>query len=312
MGTRYTVRVVSGDASERQSEISQRVEEALHGIDAKMSTYKPSSELSRFNLQQATEPFPLSEDTLEVLAASREISRLSGGAFDVTVGPLVNALGFGPGGQAPRVPADEDLERLLALVGWQKLEVDAAAGTVRKTLPELYVDLSAVAKGYAVDRAAAVLDEMGLTDYMVEVGGEVRTRGLNLKRQPWRIGIERPVAESRELQQVVPLSGLSMATSGDYRNFYVLDGRRYSHTIDARTGRPVTHGAASVSVVTEECLWADGWATALMVLGPEEGFVLAEEQGLAALFLIYHEEGSFEERPTEAFRELMGAAKDAA
>jgi thiamine biosynthesis lipoprotein len=199
----------------------------------------------------------------------------------------------------------------LGLVGWQKLVLDPAAGTASKTVPELYVDLSAVAKGYAVDRTAAVLDQMGLEDYMVEVGGEVRTRGLNLKRQPWRIGIERPVAESRELQRVVPLSGLAMATSGDYRNFYVLDGERYSHTIDARTGRPVTHGAASVSVVTEECLWADGWATALLVMGPEEGFALAQEQGLAALFLVYDGENDFQEKATDAFRELIGSAEGA-
>jgi thiamine biosynthesis lipoprotein len=196
---------------------------------------------------------------------------------------------------------------LLEQLGYTKLELDPAALTVRKTEPHLRCDLSAIAKGYAVDLAAVALDKEGLTDYMVEVGGEVRTRGVNDSGQSWRIGIERPLAGDRVLQRVIGLSGFSMASSGDYRNYYEVDGKRVSHTIDPRTGRPITHRLAAVSIVDELCVRADGLATTLMVLGPEEGYQLAVKHNVAALFLVHDEEAEsgFKELTTPSFDRLV-------
>jgi thiamine biosynthesis lipoprotein len=269
-----------------------------------MSTYQPSSELSQFNSSRATEPFPVSAETLQVFAEAQRISAATGGAFDITVGPLVNLWGFGPNAKPLMIPADEEVERLRPRIGWSRIEVDTALSTIRKSEPEMYCDLSAIAKGYAVDRVAEGLAALGLADTMVEVGGEVRTRGRNAAGEPWRIAIERPDTAQRAFQEVVPLSDLAMATSGDYRNFYEQDGVRFSHTIDPRTGRPIQHRLASVSVIDPVCMRADGYATALMVLGEEEGFKLAEEQGLAALFLVRKGDG-FEERATAAFKTLF-------
>lgn len=313
MGTRYTVKLVVSDVPvEGHLGLADLIENELEAVNSSMSTYLTDSELSRFNRRRDDEPFAFSPPVIEVLERAQEISQRSGGAFDVTVGPLVNAYGFGPGGQPPSLPAADELAELRRHVGWRLLEIDAEAGTARKLDPELYVDLSAVAKGYAVDRVARLLEEEGYEDFMVEVGGEVRTSGLNFERQPWRIGIERPVAETIELQRVVELSGHALATSGDYRNFYVVDGRRLAHTIDPRSGRPVEHRTAAVTVVADDCLSADGWATALMVLGAGEGLELAEREGLAALFLLHAEGERVEEVSTTAFGELAGDSQPAA
>lgn len=306
MGTRYTVKVVGERFDDERLELlRQRVEERLEDVNSKMSTYQPDSELSLFNRWQEVTPFALSGETVKVFAEALELSRWSDGAFDVTVGPLVNALGFGPGGEPKTLPTAEERSELLRHVGWQKLDLDVEAETLSKSDPEVYCDLSAVAKGFGVDRVAEGLEELDVDSYMVEVGGEVRTAGFNRHGHPWQIGVERPVSEVRQLQKVVPMSGLAMATSGDYRNFYIRDGQRWSHTIDPRTGLPVEHGAASVSVVTDTCLEADGLATALMVLGPDEGLRRAEESGLAVLFLLFDGHGGFDERATPAFEALL-------
>lgn len=303
MGTFFEVKISPVDRSSAAlRNIRDRIVDALDDVNAKMSTYVESSELSRFNSGDSTDPVTMSPETIEVFTIARRVSDETGGALDITVGPLVNAWGFGP--DAPRDAPDEaEIRRLLGRVGYAKIEIDPAGGTVRKTQPDVYCDLSAVAKGYAADKVAHVLDDMGLVDYMVEVGGEVRTRGLNADGVAWRIGIERPVSGNRVLQRLVPLSGESLATSGDYRNFRQADGVRVSHTIDPRTGRPLTHALASVSVIHEECAFADAYATALMVLGPEEGPALAQRLGLAALFIVRNSDGAFEERPTRAFAE---------
>jgi thiamine biosynthesis lipoprotein len=309
MGTTYTVKVVTqgppgSSPTPAEEEVQRTIEERLAEVDEKMSTYRPSSELSRFNSSRATEPFPVSAETLEVFAEAQRVSAATGGAFDITVGPLVNLWGFGPAAKPATIPPDEEIERLKPQIGWGKIEVDTARSTIRKWEPEMYCDLSAIAKGYAVDRVAEGLSALGFADYMVEVGGEVRTRGRNAAREPWRIAIERPDTTRRAFQEIVPLSDLAMATSGDYRNFYEQDGVRFSHTIDPRTGRPIQHRLASVSVVDPLCMRADGYATALMVLGENEGFELAKDQGLAALFLVRTGD-QFDEKATPAFKTLF-------
>lgn len=308
MGSTYTVKIAGGQITPAAEAAAQRaVEAAFAGVVERMSTYDEGSELSRFNRHAAPAPFPLSADTLAVLALAQEVSAATGGAFDVTVAPAVDAWGFGPAKAARVVPGDE-LAALAPRVGWRMLAVDPRAGTATKAREDLAVDLSGIAKGYAVDLAAAALDAQGYADYMVEAGGEVRTRGRNAAGQPWQIAIERPDATPQRAHRIVPLSGLALATSGDYRIFFERDGKRYSHEIDPATGRPVAHGLASVSVAARDCGFADAMATALFVLGPDRGVALAQRQGIAAHFIVRDGRGGFRDVATPAFAALGAVA----
>jgi len=232
------------------------------------------------------------------------VSEATGGAFDVTVGPLVNLWQFGPEQDDSLRPSDQELERVRDAIGYWLLEVRLDPPAVRKRHPECYIDLSAIAKGFGVDEIARLCQEHGLDAYLVEIGGEIRARGEKEPGLSWVVGIEAPQADRRALQRRIPLSNLSLATSGDYRNFRNVDGRRISHTIDPRTGRAVDHALASVTVLTDTCMEADALATALMVLGPEEAYDWTVEHKLAALLIIRGEEGRFVERPSPRFAEL--------
>ncbi len=303
MGTYYSVKVAAvGLPDERLDAVRAMIEGELEDVNAKMSTWIEDSELSRFNRHAATTPFEVSAATFEVVQAALELARLSGGAYDVTVGPLVDAWGFGAGTDRLEL-SDEEIQGLVASVGYDHLELDAEARTLRKRRPDLSCDLSSIAKGYAVDRVAEALLAAGFADLWVEVGGEVRAAGRNAEGRVWRLGIERPALEPGALQRIVPLDGGAVATSGDYRNYRERDGARISHIIDPRSGLPVRHPLASVSVVHRKCMTADAFATALMVLGPDEGWQLAMREGLAVLFLVRDGEG-FSERMTPAFEDL--------
>jgi thiamine biosynthesis lipoprotein len=302
MGTVYTVKAVDPPISEDQ--LAHGVQSVLDALDAKMSTYLPDSELSQFNAWLSREPFPLSRETLEVMALALDVSRDTGGAYDITVGPLVNAWGFGPGGPQ-ETPPEETLSALRARTGYALLTVDVENGTAQKGVANLYVDLSSVAKGYAVDRVALWLENQGIGNYMVEVGGEVRTGGHNPGGIDWQIGVRKPVQDSYEVHRIVGLSGRSMATSGDYQNFYERDGKRYSHIIDPRTRRPIVSSITSVTVIAETCAEADAYATGLTVLGPDEGIAVANEQGLAVLYVL-REGGAYTERASLAFIREFG------
>ena len=240
---------------------------------------------------------------MAVFALARDVSAASEGAFDITVAPVVDAWGFGPR-KVHRVPTDAEVGELEARVGWRMLALDARAGAVTKARADVRADLSGIAKGFAVDEAARALDALGIADYMIEAGGEVRTRGHNAEGRPWQIAIELPDAMPQRPHVVVPLAGLSMATSGDYRIFFERDGRRYCHEIDPGTGRPIANGLASVSVVAPECGYADAMATALIVLGPEKGYALAAAQHLAAHFIVRGADGRLADLATPAFAAL--------
>lgn len=294
MGTVFSVKIVApSDPDLTEEEVAEAVRGAVDGVDASMSTWRPDSELSRFN-DYGTEAFEASPALLDVFSEARRVAELTGGAFDITVGPLVEAWGFGP---EPTIepPDDDEIERLLADNGFRRIGVDTDGGTLRKDRAGLRCDLSAIAKGFAVDRVADELAQLGFADFMVEIGGEVRTAGRNAAGLTWRIGVERPEAGARGIWSAVELRDAGMATSGDYRNYYEINGVRVSHLIDPRTGRPVIHRLASVSVVHPSCMTADALATALMVIGPEDGRTLAEREGLAVLFLIRNAEGGFDE-----------------
>ena len=311
MGTSFDVQIIAQMDPNAEELLWQNVNEAMQGVDLSMSTYKPESELSLLNEHVEIEtPFEISPVFLTVLEAAQSVHSSSGGAFDPTVGPLVNRWGFGPGDKPQEAPSEEELESLRERVGLDKLQVlpaaDTEMGLVTKGSPDLQIDLSAIAKGYAVDRVAAVIHSLGYTNWKVEIGGEIRTSGTNPQGLPWTIGIETPVVGQQDLWMTLPLNEMSLATSGDYRNIHQIDGMTISHTIDPRTGRPIDHGLASVSVLHSDCLYADAWATALMVLGLEEGLQIAEERGLQALFIQRGDDASsLEETSTSAWKKYI-------
>jgi len=300
MGTVYKVKVSGPPDGLTAERLQQEVDGRLKYINDRMSTYLPESEISRFNRSKSDEWFEVTPETAAVLGEALEISEKTGGAFDVTVGPLVNLWSFGPEGRNERVPTDEVIEEVRASVGFRNVEVRPSPPALRKKQPNVYVDLSAIAKGFAVDEVARVLDAFGVTRYMVEIGGEVRTRGRKQDGTPWRIGIEKPISTSRVLQHVVELEDCALATSGDYRNFFEIDGQRYSHTIDPLTGRPVEHSLASVSVISDNCTFADAMATALAVMGPDKAFRYATDNDIDVLLIIRDPDG-FSEKATKGF-----------
>lgn len=281
MGTTYTVKVVGTalDADVLKTSIDNR----LIALNDVFSTYIPGSELSRLNQDQSTADIPVSSELMSVLRMSQEIFDLSSGAFDVTVGPLVNLWGFGADGPAAGVPPAAVIEQMVSAVGYDKVELGDAA---LSRPAGLQIDLSAIAKGYAVDQLARLLEDAGALRYMVEIGGEVRARGLNSRATAWIIGIETPDRDVRRLHRTLPVRDLGMATSGDYRNYFEFEGAYYAHTIDPRTGWPVTHRLASVTVLHRSAAMADGLATAFTVLGPDIGMKLAEAQKLRILAII--------------------------
>ncbi|MGA0839981.1 MAG: FAD:protein FMN transferase, partial [Pseudomonadales bacterium] len=280
------------------------IEEELRAVNAEMSTYLPESTLSRFNAASLETWFAVEPALVEVVTASLELSRESNGAFDITVGPLVNLWGFGP--VAPHgLPSPEEIAAARERVGYAALLVQSAPPALRKKR-DIYVDLSAIAKGYGVDRVVDRLGRAGCGSLLVDIGGEVRTRGTNPTGDAWRIGVEVPdPATTGSVQRVVKVQDAALATSGDYRNFFEEGGKRYSHTIDPTTGAPVTHALASVTVVHAEAMWADGYATLIDVLGPEAGLAFAEAKDLAVLLIVRTDSG-FEERYTPAFAALIG------
>ncbi|TVS20562.1 MAG: FAD:protein FMN transferase [Planctomycetaceae bacterium] len=304
MGTIYSVKLAKLPAGIEVDTLHRKVEQRLQQINALMSTYQEDSELSRFNRYQHDDWFEVSSETAGVVNVALEISQLTDGAFDVTVGPLVNLWNFGPDPKLGQMPTAEQVEQQRARVGYQQLDVRLSPPALRKKNPEIYVDLSAIAKGYGVDAIAELLADRGITDFMIEIGGDVRTGGTRHDGQRWRIGIEKPIDHVRSVQQIVGLSGQSLATSGDYRNVFEHEGRRYSHAIDPSTGYPVHHELASVSVIHDHCMMADAWATALLVAGPDAALQLAQDHSLDVLLILRTEQG-FEERMTDGFSRFL-------
>lgn len=300
-GTGYHVTLYADLSEESYAEIDKGIQAELERVDALMSTYRDDSELSRLNRYPVGVPFFLSSPTAEVIGESLRIARLSNDAFDVTVGPAVNLWGFGPEGRPERVPDAEALADALARVDAHALQLDGA--TLIKTKP-VYVDLSGIAKGYATDQVADYLASWGVEDYLVEIGGEIRTHGEKPDGTPWRIAVEKPISSERSVQQIIDLGNAGVATSGDYRNYFESDGIRYSHTIDPRTGKPITNRVASVTVITERCMTADALATAFTVMGAEAGLALAERENIPVYFIVRSGDG-FDTRVSPAFERYL-------
>ncbi len=301
MGTRYNVSVVGG-TEENAARLQKLVDERLAEVNRQMSTYDPDSELSRFNASGPDGWFAVSAETASVVESALELAEASHGAYDPTVGPLVNVWGFGPDKDRTEPPTDDEIAAAKQRVGYQAVQTRAQPPALRKTKPGVYVDLSSIAKGHGVDAVGEVLQSEGIDAYMVEIGGEVRAQGVKPGGKPWRIGVQQASADpQRPLQEVIELRDKSLATSGDYYNYFEVGGVRYSHTIDPQTGRPVTHNLVTTTVLADTCRKADGLATTLLVLGPQSGYDWAVEHGVAALLVSRGADGQLVDRSTPAW-----------
>ena len=299
MGTTFSVRIAHFSLNlEQKRQILGEIQGVLDEINRQMSVWDENSEISRFNKAPNGEFIEISLDFQAVVRRALEIAAATGGAFDPTVGPLVNLWGFGPqNGPQRDKPTAEQLAAVRASIGWQNIEI-IADGRLGKRIPGLQLDLGAIAKGYAVDRVANLLLERGFSDFLVEIGGETRAFGQNPEYQAWKIGILRPDGTQNIQKTVFLTNGRAIATSGDYRNFYRAEsGEIETHIMDPRTGEPVRHKTASVSVLADDCMTADALATALFVLGPDEGLPLlaAKFPGVGALFILRGDDGSLRE-----------------
>ena len=299
MGSTWRV-VAPRLGAETRPALCARIEALLEDVNARMSTYRPDSELSRFNASTSTAWQPVSAPLMTVLVAARRVSEASDGAFDATVGPLVDLWGFGPQARIDTPPPAEAVAAARARVGYRQVELDAQGSRIRKLRADVRVDLSALAEGWAVDQVVKLLEAEGLVDYLVDVGGEMRVRGRNAAGQPWRLGVALPRADSDATLRALAPGDAAVATSGDYRNYFEHDGRHYSHEIDPASGAPITNDVASVTVIARECVYADAYATAFMVLGPERGLAIAREVGVEALFVLRGAQG-FELRASPGF-----------
>lgn len=307
MGTRYTVEVAQPMSAELRARLQQGIDVALEDIEQGMSTWRADSEISRFNASPTTEWFPVSEGTCRAVAAANDVSRMSGGAFDVTVGPLVNLWGFGPEPVLSEPPPQAAIDAALDRVGYRRLHADCTRPALRKDAPDVYVDLSGYAKGLGVDRVARELESGGIRRYLVEIGGELRLSGLDADGEPWAVAIEASdkgaSGKGAPIRRIVNLTDMAVATSGDYRNFFEYEGKRYAHVIDPRTGRPTAHDLAAVTVIGDTAALADAWATALLVLGPDAGFETALRERIPASFQVRTKNG-ISERLTPEFGAL--------
>ena len=304
MGTTWSVAMLPEPGGTKTEALQLQLQKRLDKINSLMSTYDPMSEISRFNNQLSTDWFAISDETAQVIELSLAISRMTGGAFDVSVGPLVELWGFGAAERGEGIPTEDRINKILARVGYENILLQRQPAAISKQVPELHIDLSAVAKGYAVDALATLLEQQGIKNYLVEIGGELKISGHRSDGGPWQIAIEKPLEDKREVATIFPLTETALATSGNYRNFYIENGQRYAHTLDPVSGKPIRHKLASVTVLDQSCARADALATALMVLGEEKGRQLCETHQIAAYFLI-HDQASTVVYASPAFQKFV-------
>lgn len=287
MGTTWSVALRSTNTADA-AWIKVGLQERLDGINALMSTYDPDSEVSRFNVQTSTDWFEVSAETFQVLELAQQISKLTAGAFDISVGPLVDLWGFGAQPPDSLPPTPEQIAAIVTTVGYENLQLRHAPPAIRKKIPQLRIDVAAIAKGYAADVLAHYLDQQQIEHYLIEIGGELKMKGVRSDGHPWRIAIEQPLDHSRKVETIFPLTDIALATSGNYRNYYEENGQRYVHTIDPVSGKPIQHQLASATVLDPLAARADALATALMVMGEQRGRQFCEEHQIAAYFIIHN------------------------
>jgi thiamine biosynthesis lipoprotein len=285
-GTTYSVTVMNPPGDLDRARLKAAMDELIAKVDKQMSTWRDDSQITRFNAASSGEWVPVSPELAHLTARALALGRETGGAFDVTLGPILKVWGFGAGANEPdHLPNADELAAAREKTGIGLVEVRDQPPALRKRSPDVTLDLAGLAQGYTVDLLSDRLDALGAKRYLVELGGELYAKGNKHGRSPWRIGVEKPKAGTREIERVVGLADAGMTTSGDYRDYFELDGRRFSHTIDPRTGRPVAHDLRAVTVIAKDALMADAMATALLVMGPQAGLDYANTHDIAALFV---------------------------
>ncbi|AWX16103.1 thiamine biosynthesis protein ApbE [Mergibacter septicus] len=312
MGTTYHIKYIDNGSNVSMEKAHEEIDLLLKEVNNQMSTYQKDSELSLFNqYEEIDKPFPISADFAKVVKEAIRLNKITEGALDITVGPLVNLWGFGPEKQPDREPTQAQIDERKAWTGIDKLSLIEEEGKAKlvKHIPQLYVDLSSIAKGFGVDKVGEYLESIGINNYLVEIGGEIRARGVNEKGLPWQIAIEKPEFDgSRVIEQIIGLKDATIATSGDYRNYFEENGKRFSHEIDPTTGYPILHRLASISVIAPSCMTADGYATGLYVLGADKALEIAEQQNLAIYLIIMTDKG-FEVKMSSAFKKILETSK---
>ncbi|MFJ4143713.1 FAD:protein FMN transferase [Pseudomonas sp. NPDC089734] len=283
MGSGYSISYVRRAGEPDRRTVRSDVEAILDEVDQQMSGWRSDSDIERFNALPANRCQVMPSAVLELIRLGEHLSRETGGAFDLTVQPLMNLWGFGPQSRGEQVPTDRQRALTLERTGYRHLRIDGAQ-LCKDAAVE--VDLSSVAAGYTVDRIGARLEALGIQDYLVQVTGELRARGHKPDGSPWRVALEEPRDDRQAVEKVLALDGCGVSTSGDYRHYFEREGRRYSHTLNALTGAPVEHDLASVTVVHPSTLMADGLSTLLLILGPELGWNYAQQHQIAAFFVI--------------------------
>ncbi|MCI1897790.1 MAG: FAD:protein FMN transferase ApbE [Enterobacter sp.] len=305
MGTSWRVSVINID-KKREDELRGKIQSQLDADDQLLSTYKNDSALMRFNLSNSTSLWPVSEAMADIVIESLHVGYKTNGAMDITVGPLVNLWGFGPNKQPVTTPDIAQIDDARARTGLQHLTVIHQYGQqyLQKDIPDLFVDLSTVGEGYAADHLAALMAQEGISRYLVSVGGALVSRGMNASDKPWRVAIQKPTDQQNAVQAIVDINGHGISTSGSYRNYYELDGKRISHVIDPQTGRPIEHNLVSVTVIAPTALEADAWDTGLMVLGPEKAKEVVRQEGLA-VYMITKEGENFKTWSSPQFQSFL-------
>ncbi|WP_172604502.1 FAD:protein FMN transferase [Pseudomonas fluorescens] len=306
MGSTYSIKYVRRADLADADQVRKQVEGILGEIDQQMSTYRHDSDIEGFNAMPAHSCRKMPAAVLELVRVGEQLSEQSEGSYDLTVEPLMNLWGFGPQGREEKVPASDALSKVMQRVGHQHLRID---GQQLCKDAAVKVDFNSIAAGYAVDAIAARLDALGIHDYLAEVTGELKAKGRKPDGSPWRIALEAPRDDQQIAERIITVDGYGVSTSGDYRNYFLQDGRRYSHTLDARSGAPVLHDLASVTVIHPSALMADGLSTLLLILGPERARDYAQKHEIAAFFVLRADTG-FVSRTSQAFEQLAGEKTD--
>ncbi|EKT4569168.1 FAD:protein FMN transferase [Pseudomonas sp. GD03817] len=301
MGSSYSIQYVREPGGPEPAQVQRAVETILHDIDHHYSTYRGDSIVSQFNRLPAGQCLALPPDMLALVSLGQHLAEQSDGAFDLTVEPLLDLWGFGPQARHQQVPEPQALAQVRQRVGYQHLRVKGRA--LCKDAP-VQLDFNSIVAGHAVDLIAARLQAMGVSSFVAEATGELKAVGRKPDGSPWRIALELPREDRQIARQVIPVNSLSVSTSGDYRHYFEQNGRRYSHTFDARLGRPVEHDLAAVTVLDASALLADGYSTLLLILGPQQGWDFAVAHDLAAV-LVTRAEGGFVSRATPAFERAV-------
>lgn len=310
MGTFWRVSIIGIDET-RAGRLQNKIQAQLDADDMQLSTWKSDSALMRFNRFHSTSPWPVSAAMADIVSESLRIGASTEGAMDITIGPLVNLWGFGPDKQPVKTPTRAQILEAKARTGLKHLTVINKSGSqyLQKDLPDLYVDLSTVGEGYAADHLAKLMAQEGISRYLVSVGGALVSRGMNAENHPWRVAIQKPTDRENAVQAIVDINGHGISTSGSYRNYYELGGKRVSHVISPQTGRPIEHKLVSVTVIAPTALEADGWDTGLMVLGTEKAKEVVRKQELA-VYMIFREGDTFKTWMSPQFQAFLVSDKN--